>query len=247
MTNGVILVDFDNAFFGDELSVEKVLYRWKLFVDECLSAHPDSELIEIRLYGGWKSNSNYTQRADIVRSYMERINSTLFPLIRDGRRILGNVRVVTSQYNLDVEWNDTLQEKHGRHFLKVKTTPGKVCRNDPQKCPVHLIANATRGEEVLCPIDGCEQIDVNQLIRMEQKMVDSMMTCDILEYVQEPDCRVIEVVSDDVDLHPAMALAGNKYASRNHCTLLLLVRNVRKSQHYTQILSPHNVKICNWQ
>ena len=247
MTTAVILVDFDNVFYGDDLSLGTVQYRLKQFVDESLAYCPEAESIHIRLYGGWKCNSNFTQRADTVRGYMERINSELFPLIKDKRRIFGNVSIVTSQYNLDIEWDDTLQEKHGRHFLKVKTEAGKVCHQDTLKCPVHLIANATRGEEALCPIDGCQQIDVNQLIRMEQKMVDSMMTCDILEYVQEEDCHLIEVVSDDVDLHPAMALAGNKYAERNHVSLVLMVRNQRKSRQYAALLNPHHVQICNWQ
>lgn len=246
VVRAVILVDFDNVFFGNDLSVEKVQYRLEQFVSECLDKSLDVEEVSIRLYGGWKCNATFTQRADTVRGYMERINSTLFPRIYKGRRILGNVNMVTSQYNLDIEWNDTLQEKHGRHFLKVKTEPGKLCHQDPRKCPVHLIANATRGEEALCPIDGCTQIDVNKLIRLEQKMVDSMMTCDILEYVQESGCHLIEVVSDDVDLHPALALAGNKYAERNHVSLVLMVRNQRKSQQYAALLNPVHVQICNW-
>ena len=74
-----------------------------------------------------------------------------------------------------------------------------------------------------------------------------MMTCDILEFVHEPECRVIEVVSDDVDLHPAMALAGSKYASETGVQLILLVHNQRNSQKYANLLNPHHVKICNWQ
>lgn len=247
MTKAVILVDFDNVFFGDELSSTKVQYRLEQFISECLTTVPEFETLEVRLYGGWKSNAGFTQRADTVRGYMNRLNSLLFPRIYNRRRILGNVIVVTSQYGLDVEWDNTMQEKHGRHMLKVKAEGNRVCHEDPSKCPLHLIANATRGIQVCCPTDGCEHIDITQLIRMEQKMVDTMMTCDILELVHEPDCRAIEVVSDDVDLHPALALAGSKYSSQTGVQLILLVHNRRKSQKYATLLNPHHVKISNWQ
>lgn len=247
MTKAVILVDFDNVFYGDELSSTKVQYRLEQFISECLTTVPEFESLEVRLYGGWKSNTGFTQRADTVRSYMDRLNSLLFPRIYRKRRILGNVNVVTSQYGLDVEWDNTLQEKHGRHMLKVKTEGNRICHAAPAKCPLYLIANATRGAHVNCPIDGCESIDIAQLIRMEQKMVDTMMTCDILEYVHEPDCRAIEVVSDDVDLHPALALAGSKYASKTGVQIILLVHNQRKSHNYATLLNPYHVRISNWK
>lgn len=246
MTKGVILVDFDNVFFGTDLSQTTVQYRLEQFISECLETDLDFESMEIRLYGGWKSNAGYTQKADILRSFMDRFNSQLFPRIFKKRRVLGNVSVVTSLHSLDLEWDDTMQEKHGRHLLKVKMDSSRVCSQDPTKCPVHMIASATRGDAIACPIDGCSQIDVSQLIRMEQKMVDSMMTCDILEYVREPECQIIMVVSDDVDLHPALALAGNKYASQNHVRLVLLVKNLKNSQRFATLLNPYNVFISNW-
>lgn len=247
MTKAVILVDFDNVFYGDELSSTKVQYRLELFISECLAKVPEFELLEVRLYGGWKTSTGFTQRADTVRGYLDRLNSQLFPRIYNKRRVLGKVIVVTSQYGVDVEWDNTMQEKHGRHMLKVKTEGDCVCHEDSTRCPLHLIANATRGARVSCPNDGCEYIDVTQLIRMEQKMVDTMMTCDILEFVHEPECRAIEVVSDDVDLHPALALAGSKYSSETGVRLILLVRNQLKSQKYANLLNPHHVLICNWQ
>ncbi len=247
MTKAVILVDFDNVFYGNELSFGKVHFLLEQFISECFKIESEFELLEVRLYGGWKSNSGFTQRADTLRGYMDRINSLLFPRIYQKRRILGNVTIVTSQYNLDIEWNNTMQEKPGRHMLKVKTISSHICQDDPTKCPLHLISKATRGSRVKCPNNGCGSIDVTQLIRMEQKMVDSMMTCDILEFVHEPECRLIEVVSDDIDLHPALALAGSKYATINGVNLVLLVHNQLNTQNYANFLNPHHIRITNWQ
>ena len=163
MTIGVILVDFDNVFSGGELSPSKVQYRLAQFVDESLLGTPDVDHIEVRLYGGWKCNAAFTQRADIVRSYLEGLNSHLFPVLRGGRRILGRVVLATTQYNLDIEWQDTFQEKHGDHRLKVMRDDSHICHQDPSRCPIHLVAAATRNETVNCPNANCEGIDVSQL------------------------------------------------------------------------------------
>lgn len=253
MKKGVILVDFDNVFSGGELSPSRVEYRLSQFVDESLQSTPDVEHLEVRLYGGWKCNAAYTQRADIVRGYLEGLNSHLFPVLRDGRRIFGHVNLVTSQYNLDIEWQDTFQEKRGDHRLKVMRDDRHVCHQDPSRCPIHMVAAATRNETVTCPNADCDGIDISQLYRMEQKMVDSMMTCDILEYVHgedgDPDDRYtgITVVSDDVDLHPALALAGKHNGIKKQAHLLLLVHNQRKSQRYQSILTPYQVSISIWK
>lgn len=247
MIKGVILVDFNNVYYGDEPCYEKVKYLLQQFITECMDIYPNTEKVEVRLYGGWKSNAHFTHRADMVRSFMPRLNSELFPFIHQRRRILGDVSMVTSQFNLDVEWDDTMQEKPAKHKLKVKMDGVNVCNYDPGQCPMHMIAKATHGETVICPMDGCGTIDISKLIRREQKMVDTMMACDILEYVHEPDYSVIEVVSDDVDLHPAVALAGHRYAKDNHVHLVLMVHNRRKSLQYSALLTPYHVTISNWQ
>lgn len=243
----VILIDYANVFFNDKVSASNLQYRVKQFVEECLASYPDTNQIDVRLYGGWKTDSTFTQQADAVRGYLDSLNSELFPCVYNNHKVYGSVIVVTSQYNLEIEWQNTMREKHARHFLKVLVDQHEVCEADPSQCPLHLVANATRGEKVNCPIQGCGEINIHQLVRMEQKMVDSMMTCDILEYVHDSDYRLIEVVSDDVDLHPALALAGSRYSEKNHVSLLLMVRNARNCEQYHSLLNPFHVKIVNWR
>ena len=110
-----------------------------------------------------------------------------------------------------------------------------------------MVAKATRGHNVVCPIDGCQTIDVSQLVRMEQKMVDSMMTCDILEFTHDDDCRAVVVVSDDCDLHPALALAGEKYAAAMDVNLVLMVQNKKNSEQFERLLGAHHISIRTWQ
>lgn len=43
-----------------------------------------------------------------------------------------------------------------------------------------------------------------------QKMVDTMMACDILTYGEEEDTEAIYVLTDDVDLFPSMALCSRR-------------------------------------
>lgn len=247
MKKGIIIIDFDNVFYGKGLSSSSIKSCLDNLVETCISVSSNIEAMNIRLYGGWKMNSNYTPQASKVLGYIETIKSELFPYIIDQtHRLFGNLELATSQHNLDIEWENTFHEKSARHFLSVKTDNNRFCNHKPEDCPIHIVAKATRGDQVLCPIDGCEHIDVSQLVRMEQKMVDSMMTCDILEYAHDDDCEVIIVASDDIDLHPALALAGEKYAKNNTVKLVLMVKNQMKIEQYKHILNTHNVMIKTW-
>lgn len=244
---GVILVDFANVFYGCDDSLSLIKSKIEVLIGESLVVSSEVDYVIVRLYGGWKSNSEYTHRASTVLGLLETINSELFPIVNRIKRIDGYVELAISQYNLEIEWNNTFQEKNARHFLNVRSDTNRNCISNAERCPIHLIAKATKGYSVPCPNEGCDCIDISQLVRMEQKMVDSMMTCDILEYVHDKSCDLIEVVSDDIDLHPALALAGEKYARENEVILLLMVKNNQNSLQYKTLLEPHNVLIKTWQ
>lgn len=249
MKKGVILVDFDNVFYGGEFNAGVISNRLDDLILVALAASAEIESLTIRLYGGWKTHAEYTAEASKVLGCIETVNSQLFPYIYDRRVIQGEVSLATSQYNLDIEWENTLQEKSTRHRLNVRPDTVHRCHHSPDECPIHLVARATRGHKVTCPIDGCETIDVSQLVRLEQKMVDSMMNCDILEYILDKDSevQVLEVVSDDIDFHPALALAGERYAQANGVKLLLVVGNRQNREHYEHLLGAHHIQISTWQ
>lgn len=249
MTKGVILVDFDNVFYGKAVNTATIKNQLDDFIVATLEASGEIENVMIRLYGGWKMNAAYTSEASKVLGCLESVASELFPYIYEGHRIYGGVELATSQYNLGIEWENTLQEKSTRHKLNVKTDAVRHCNHEPEKCPIHLVAKATRGHKVTCPLDGCETLDITQLVRMEQKMVDSMMNCDILEYILDDDSevKVLEVVSDDIDFHPALALAGERYAEKKGVQILLMVGNRQNSELYGRQLGAHHIKVQTWQ
>lgn len=249
MVKGVILVDFDNVFYGRDFNVGVISSRLDDFIRVALAASAEIESLTIRLYGGWKSNAEYTTEASRVLACIEPVESQLFPYIHDRRCIYGEVELATSQYNLGIEWENTLQEKSTRHRLNVRHDTVHQCHHSPDECPIHLVARATRGQRVTCPIDGCETLDVSQLVRLEQKMVDSMMNCDILEYIldKNSETKVLEVVSDDIDFHPALALAGERYAEANGVKLLLVVSNRQNRERYEHLLGAHHIQISVWQ
>lgn len=247
MAKGVILVDFDNVFYGHETSASYVKTQLEDFVKACLEASPDVDKLSIRLYGGWKMNAQYTTQASQVLGIIETVKSEMFPRFPNSRRVDGDLELAVSQYNLEIEWENTMQEKSARHFLKCNDDIHRICHHKVDECPVQMVAKATRGHNVVCPIDGCQTIDVSQLVRMEQKMVDSMMTCDILEFTHDDDCRAVVVVSDDCDLHPALALAGEKYAAAMDVNLVLMVQNKKNSEQFERLLGAHHISIRTWQ
>ena len=246
MKNAVILIDFDNVFYGNEINEGKVRSQIAAFIDYIKKEKFGLEKIEVRLYGGWRSNSSYTQKADQIHGMVELLNSELFPVLIDKRRIYGDIRLVTSMYGLEYVWENTFQEKRGIHRLKVKQTNERMCSDDQARCPVQIIANATKCKDVVCPVNGCDYVDFSHLVRMEQKMVDTMISCDILEYTKDNDYCLVIVVSNDVDLHPALALAGAKYLKEDSCHILLFVGNSQKCKDYNNILHNYHIKVEKW-
>lgn len=248
MSKGIILVDYNNAFYGRIEAEAYVKSKIEEFLEECTSVAESIDSIDIRLYGGWMSNSSYTNSASKVLGIIEALKSSIFPIPFKGTRLYGDISLVISQHNLDIKWDNTFQEKRAKHSLKVCDDMSQMCCSDNEEsCPLQIIAKATCGKEVVCPVNGKNYVNASNLIRMEQKMVDSMMSCDILEYIKDEECEVLEVVSNDIDLHPALALAGAKYALANNVSLLLLLNNRRSKNACEQLLSVHNIKVKLWQ
>lgn len=246
MSKGVILVDFDNAFYGCEMNGSMIRAQISSFIDQAKDDMTDMEQLEVRLYGGWRGNAVFTQKADILHSEVEVMNSELFPFVLDKHLVHGNVSLVTSLFGVEYVWENTFQEKSGIHRLNVRKIDGPKCASESSRCPIHLISKATKNRDVMCPVEECGYIDFSQLVRMEQKMVDSMMVCDILEYTKDKEYGLVTVVSDDVDLHPALVLAGQNYLEKSLCQLKLMINNRKMHSNYKKLLGNYHIQVELW-
>lgn len=246
MPKVVVLIDFENIFYNRKPTVELLKSNFFPMLDVICEGNDDIEQIDFRLYDGWRSGAHPTQRADMVSSILTEVEQAMFPLLRNKRKIQGTIQLATSLIGIEYEWDNTMRAKTGIHRLAINDSckMRESCLNI-DKCPLHLISRASRGEEVLCPIDGCGSIDFSRLVRKEQKMVDAMMGSDLLELGLSSDYNIIVLVTDDTDMYPL--LLQSSLHKRSDVRLLYLTLNNWHKKNYSEIFKSTNIETLLWQ
>lgn len=247
MNKGVIIVDFDNWFKKSisDYTDHEVEFEFKQLIEKIVSDQSDIEDIEIRLYGGWYKENIFTQKASELQLLLARVD--LFPWINIERsRIIKGKVVLTSSIN-DIpsyEWFNTLKEKKGIASLRINNTElTDKCEHNRAICAPHILKKFTQKKRKICSVNECTGVHNNIFVRMEQKMVDTMIACDIISYCEDEDYIVILLVSEDIDHFPALAMGSSKLAQYNRKTnLTVAIKNMDIKDSYDQILSQFNLK-----
>lgn len=241
----VAIVDFDN-YFPKQIGDYPETYLQSFFtyvIDKIISEKYNVERIIIRLYGGWYKECRYTQKASQLQIKLQSIS--IFPIIVANKRIDGTIEMAEQQYGVNHTWYNTFQEKAGLQKVKINwEKTSEHCTHKAPSCPVKVMTNFMKDRKHQCSTQGCGTIQEEVFFRREQKMVDTMMTCDIITYSAEKDIGSLYIYSDDIDLFPAIAICNAKYPG----TLISLVMKNRKMlDEYRNILSDFNtnVTLCN--
>jgi len=80
---------------------------------------------------------------------------------------------------------------------------------------------------------------------IEQKMVDTLIACDIVSISDDQNVIGLFLVSDDQDHFPSLALANSKqsYKQNKHLQSILLgIKNEYNFEFITEFLKPFNIK-----
>ena len=245
-TKSVVLIDFENLFYKRRLTDTLLVETFRDLMKTVVKMSDNLNSIEIRLYDGWRHEMQNTQKADQVMSLLYQIEGELFPSIIAGRKMAGSIELAFSQYGIDHEWENTMNLKKGVHRLSIDDS----CRdsshcNDTSHCPIHMISKASKGEDVTCPIDGCGAVSFDRLVRNEQKMVDTMMGCDMLEYILDEEYGLVAVMSDDIDMLPPLLLSG-KHKPQDS-VLCYFTKNKKNKERYEPLLSNYQIITKLWQ
>ena len=237
----IIVTDFDN-YFPKPMSEYPQTFIESFFLDvinTCISEQESIENIIIRLYGGWYQGNVYSQKASELQVKLQPIN--FFPILRNGSRINGCVEMAEQQYGIEQIWYNTYQEKRGIQKVKIDwTQTGNGCTRSSSNCPVKVLHNFIKTRSHHCPTTSCRIIQEDVFIRREQKMVDTMMTCDIITYCAEENVGAIYVISDDIDLFPALAISKTKNPDK---VVTVMMKNANLLTQYQTILSPFNINV----
>lgn len=195
-----ILVDYDNVLKADRrlglrLLAEKIIGRVS-GTGVTIGSH-----VQFRLYGGWYEGPMLSRRAQELSAELQ----------RDFPSVIVVNPVTQSSALISLELALSLHVDPGTHFhhtFRRQSPPAGVRCVDPSGlgcahpgCPVKVVYEFL--EFGGCPVPGCGKTTEQLLYRSAQKLVDTMLTVDLLTIAQHSGDPVAVVSSDD-DVWPAV-------------------------------------------
>jgi hypothetical protein len=210
-----VLVDYDN-FYHDHVCDERDDHSWllheiNLLVTESLRLLPEVSRVDFRLYGGWLAGNVLTKRGSALCGTITQ--TPYFPIrAPSGSRLIhGEVVLATRLLQLpSIEWGNTLRQRRGLPRIRFNgTASSPLCSQKPHQCPIEILRHFTVRRNRTCPVPGCT-VDRDHVFAVtEQKMVDSMMTCDLLHLARLADVGGVIVCTDDTDVLPTLAAVAD--------------------------------------
>lgn len=173
---------------------------------------PSNSICHIRLYGGWFEGSSMSQLSQAVSVKIQQEFPGIIRLIDTKGR--------TSAIQASAELAMSLLEEPGFHLfdtyrrkahprnIRIETQANIGCST--QGCPIPIVQKLLRTGT--CPTNGCTTGNKKLLYRNEQKIVDTMLTCDLL-YLSQQQYNEILLISQDDDFLPpirSIILRGSK-------------------------------------
>lgn len=200
-TTFAVFIDYDNLLqFQKTAGIVDVVT--KALVQLSLKDVTARARCDIRVYGGWYEGSQMTRLAQDVSIEIQRD----FPIIIRLPVTGGGHVLVSSNAELAV----ALLQEPAHHLFNTYRRKGKPAnvRVENQTnvgctdstCVLPLMKKLLKNGS--CPKVGCGVAVSNLVYRHEQKIVDTMLSCDLIHAASLPGVRVILVSGDDDFLPP---------------------------------------------
>lgn len=167
------------------------------------SIYPDTEETTVRLYGGWYDHSGLSNQGTRVTQEINR--HFPLPLRRDGGKIrYVRCEIASSLVSLKAElFFATVRQRRGMDtFLRGVAPPGCI---DTANCTIPTVLEWSRRKG--CPTAGCPVRTIDAFVCNQQKLVDTLMCCDLITLASAGSSMRLFLVSEDDDLIPALLLA----------------------------------------
>jgi len=200
----LVLVDYDNIPDAERNRgvvhvVSKILNTVELVV-----ALPSR--VRLRLYGGWYEGAYLSRAAQLLSANIQAAYPSPLLVLRDGAATSVIVSAEMA-YSLEIDPGRALESTYRRRSpppnLKTHPLPYMGCIQ-PGACSLHPVRELLRSG--YCPHASCAAGIDQVFYRPEQKLVDTMLTSDIIHAAlsySEPIC----VVSSDDDMWPGIKTA----------------------------------------
>ncbi len=162
-------------------------------------------ICDVRLYGGWYEGVDMSQLAQKLTVSIQNEFPTIIRLPRDRR-------IVSLTTNAELAFA-LLEEPthHLFHTYRKKGRPGNIRVQSPAtigcldtSCPLPLVKKILGTGR--CPTHTCIGVGDDLVYRNEQKIVDTMLTCDLI-YATNLNYDCVVIISGDDDFLPPIRTA----------------------------------------
>lgn len=239
-----VLIDFDNfAPPGSGLNESSLSHALQTCIRRALEVHDGVARVEVRLYGGWMSGGLLSRRGSEVAALATQIDP--FPLVLPARRILrGSLTLATSLWGDETIFDDTYRSRGAVPRLRLAGTPvPEGCQEDRKTCPARILKQFTQSAKRMCPATQCPVTAELAFVAHEQKMVDTLLACDLIEMASNGQYSGISVVTADTDLMPPLLHAARRYTTR----LQLISPMNNWSPYHAQLLQERRVSVSEME
>ena len=195
-----VIVDYYNVYYEYKTGgIEKIENDITQIIHE--ESEKSVDRIEYRLYGGWYEGRKITRDAQNLITETGRCYPKVRSPVGSEAKLKVNVQLAYSVLG-DSEKNLIRTVRKKDQYKKINANSPKTYGCSRDDCYLKGIAGFFRNG--YCTYDGCS-IDSNEIIgsEREQKLIDTMMTSDIIYaglISEDPVC----VVSSDDDMVPAI-------------------------------------------
>lgn len=206
-----ICIDYDNLIEIQKTSgilstVTRVLQKISL------NSQESKGVCHIRLYGGWFEGSTMSQLSQKISVKLnEEFPSQIRINLADGRSCVLNASAELAVALLEEPGHhlfDTYRRKGKPRNIRVETQSSVGCIN--HSCPLPMASKLLKSGS--CPVGNCAVSDSPLVYRHEQKIVDTMLTCDLI-YLSQQGYDALLLISEDDDFLPpirTIVLRGSK-------------------------------------
>ena len=204
-TRCVIFIDYDNLL-PSQKNAGILDVVTKALIQMPFDGATTRVKCEVRVYGGWYEGATMTRRAQDTTVEIQRDFPTIIRLPMGG----GGHCVVSMNAELAV----ALIQEPGHHLFNTYRRKGKPANirvkvptaigcTDPD-CVLPLMKKLLKTGN--CPKPGCVVAERDLVYRHEQKIVDTMLSCDLI-YAANRGTNQIALVSSDDDFLPPLRTA----------------------------------------
>lgn len=241
-----VLVDFDNHFIQpiESYTPLKFEFQIKQIIELVVKFNENPAEIRIKFYGGWYKGDLLTAKASELLKLISAIK--VFPFIKDKNLIKGTIQLASAMhYYPSYVWTHTFKEKDGIAKMQIKTDGlSEWCENNQSVCPIHLVQKFTKKKDKICHHEHCTTTNAKAFINFEQKMVDTLLTCDLISITEDEETSGICLFTDDFDFLPSLAYCSiSKLKRKKNLPIQLFIKNNRQEDLISQILSPFEIQI----